>query len=75
MADRVCQRLLRDAAPDTILRRRLWTDPASIDLPLFYANTGAMLAAALEVQGDSVAARRVADRAQEIAAALGVNVR
>jgi len=53
----------------------MWSDPASIGLPLFYANTGQVLAAALEARGDSTAARRVFDKAQAVATALGVENR
>jgi len=59
-------------APDTILRRQLWTDPASVNLPLMYANTGQILAVSLHTQGDTAAAERVFGRAQQIVKALGL---
>jgi hypothetical protein len=58
--------------PDTIIRRRLWTDPASISLPFMYANTGQILAVGLHARGDTVEAQRVFTRAQAIGEALGL---
>jgi hypothetical protein len=58
--------------PDAIIRRRLWTDPASISLPFMYANTGQILAVGLHARGDTADAQRVFAKAQAIGEALGL---
>ena len=61
--------------PGAIIKRRLWTDPASISLPLMYANTGQILAVGLHTRGDTVEAEKIFARAQAIGAALGLDTR
>ncbi len=61
-------------APDSLLRRRRWVDMASISMPFTYINTGQVLAAALSQRGQVDTARRVFDRADQIARAVGFSL-